>query len=728
MMLKTFPFYKQRDFADCGPACLRMITKYFGRSFGIQRLRSLCNVTRTGVTLLDISEAAEKIGLRSLGAAVDSDQLREAGLPCILHWRQNHFVILFRINRNTFYIADPSLGIIQLNETEFINNWVAAPDRNNGIALFINPTPWFHDQEEEKTVKLDLNFITRYLLVYRQQLLQLILALGLGTILQLVTPFLTQSIVDVGINTHNLGFINLILIAQLMLFVGSTGLDFIRSWILLHVSTRVNISIITDLLIKLMKLPVSFFDSKTTGDIMQRITDEKRIEAFLTGSTLAILFSFLNFIVFSIIIASYNLQIFLTFCFLTLFYTGWVLAFLKKRREFDYKQFSNNSKNQDNIIELVVGMQEIRLNNAEIKKRWGWEHVQARIFRLSIRTLLLNQYQQGGASFINQGKNIVITYLSAKAVVDNNLTLGGMMAIQYMIGQLSGTIEQFLTFTKSYQDARISIERLNEIHNLEDEEPEEKSYTSDIPADKSIALKDLTFRYPGAGNKPVLKDIDLLIPEGKTTAIVGMSGSGKTTILKLLLRFYLPEKGEIRVGDIRLNDIRHKTWREKCSIVMQDGYIFSDTVTNNIAVSDEEPDPVRLQTAIRIANILDLIESLPYGLNSKIGAGNHGISQGQKQRILIARAVYKSPEYIFFDEATNSLDAENERMITENLNAFFKGKTVVIVAHRLSTVKNADNIVVLSKGNILEQGTHKELTIRKGEYFKLVRNQLEIGS
>jgi ATP-binding cassette subfamily B protein len=728
MMLKTFPFYKQRDFADCGPACLRMITKYFGRSFGIQRLRSLCNVTRTGVTLLDISEAAEKIGLRSLGAAVDSDQLREAGLPCILHWRQNHFVILFRINRNTFYIADPSLGIIQLNETEFINNWVAAPDRNNGIALFINPTPWFHDQEEEKTVKLDLNFITRYLLVYRQQLLQLILALGLGTILQLVTPFLTQSIVDVGINTHNLGFINLILIAQLMLFVGSTGLDFIRSWILLHVSTRVNISIITDLLIKLMKLPVSFFDSKTTGDIMQRITDEKRIEAFLTGSTLAILFSFLNFIVFSIIIASYNLPIFLTFCFLTLFYTGWVLAFLKKRREFDYKQFSNNSKNQDNIIELVVGMQEIRLNNAEIKKRWGWEHVQARIFRLSIRTLLLNQYQQGGASFINQGKNIVITYLSAKAVVDNNLTLGGMMAIQYMIGQLSGTIEQFLTFTKSYQDARISIERLNEIHNLEDEEPEEKSYTSDIPADKSIALKDLTFRYPGAGNKPVLKDIDLLIPEGKTTAIVGMSGSGKTTILKLLLRFYLPEKGEIRVGDIRLNDIRHKTWREKCSIVMQDGYIFSDTVTNNIAVSDEEPDPVRLQTAIRIANILDLIESLPYGLNSKIGAGNHGISQGQKQRILIARAVYKSPEYIFFDEATNSLDAENERMITENLNAFFKGKTVVIVAHRLSTVKNADNIVVLSKGNILEQGTHKELTIRKGEYFKLVRNQLEIGS
>jgi ATP-binding cassette, subfamily B, bacterial len=728
MTLKTFPFYKQRDFADCGPACLRMITKYFGRSFGIQRLRSLCHVTRTGVTLLDISEAAEKIGLRSLGAAVDPDQLREAGLPCILHWRQNHFVILFRINRNTFYIADPSLGIIQLNETEFINNWVAAPDRNNGIALFINPTPWFRDQEEEKTVKLDLNFITRYLLVYRQQLLQLILALGLGTMLQLVTPFLTQSIVDIGINTHNLGFINLILIAQLMLFAGSTGLDFIRSWILLHVSTRVNISIITDLLIKLMKLPVSFFDSKTTGDIMQRITDEKRIEAFLTGSTLAILFSFLNFIVFSIIIASYNLPIFLTFCFLTLFYTGWVLAFLKKRREFDYKQFSNNSKNQDNIIELVAGMQEIRLNNAEIKKRWGWEHVQARIFRLSIRTLLLNQYQQGGASFINQGKNIVITYLSAKAVVDNNLTLGGMMAIQYMIGQLSGTIEQFLTFTKSYQDARISIERLNEIHNLEDEEPEEKSYTSDIPADKSIALKDLTFRYPGAGNKPVLKDIDLLIPEGKTTAIVGMSGSGKTTILKLLLRFYLPEKGEIRVGDIRLNDIRHKTWREKCSIVMQDGYIFSDTVTNNIAVSDEEPDPVRLQTAIRIANILDLIESLPYGLNSKIGAGNHGISQGQKQRILIARAVYKSPEYIFFDEATNSLDAENERMITENLNAFFKGKTVVIVAHRLSTVKNADNIVVLSKGNILEQGTHKELTIRKGEYFKLVRNQLEIGS
>ena len=725
--MKKFPFYSQQDQVDCGPTCLRMITKYFGRSYSIQKLRSLCQITKGGVTLLDISEAAEKLGLHTLGVKIDVGQLKEAELPCILHWRQNHFVILYKIKNGIFYIADPATGYMKLTEKEFVNSWLSAIGNDGGVALFVNATPRFYELEEDKATSLNWAFITRYLLSYKQLLFQMIVALAIGTLLQLIAPFLTQSIVDTGINTHNLTFITLILVAQIALFIGNTSVDFIRSWILLHISTRVNISILTDLLIKLMKLPMSFFDTKTTGDIMQRIYDEKRIESFLTGSTLNIFFSSFNFVVFAIVIAYYNLLIFFVFAVCTTLYTGWILVFLKKRRELDYKQFSNNSKNQDNIIELVFGMQEIKLNNSEKQKRWSWEHIQARLFRFNVKTLALSQYQQAGAVFINQGKNIVITYLSAKAVIDGQLTLGAMVAIQYIIGQLSGPVEQFLGFIKSYQDARISIERLNEIHQLEDEEPEGKTYINNLPDDRGIVLNNLTFRYPGAGNEPVLHNISLNIPAGKTTAIVGMSGSGKTTILKLLLRFYLPENGEIRVGDTRLNDIRHRAWRSSCSIVMQEGYLFTDTIANNIAIGDEEPDMDKLNRAIKIANIQDVIETLPYGLNSKIGAGGHGVSQGQKQRILIARAVYKNPDYIFFDEATNSLDANNEKVIIENLNEFLKGKTVVVVAHRLSTVRNADNIVVLHKGFITEQGTHEELSKQKGEYYNLIKNQLEFG-
>ncbi|HVW97841.1 MAG TPA: peptidase domain-containing ABC transporter [Mucilaginibacter sp.] len=725
--MKKFQFYKQRDEVDCGPTCLKMIAKHFGRTFSIQKLRTLCQITKGGVTFLDISEAAEKLGLHSIGFKADVAQMKELELPCILHWRQNHFVILYKVKNDIFYIADPAVGLFTLTEKEFANNWMASAEYSDGVALFINTTPRFYNMEDDPTSELSWSFITRYLWAYKSLLTQMVIALAMGTILQLIAPFLTQSIVDLGINNHNLSFIQLILIAQVMIFIGSTGMDFIKSWIMLHISTRINLSIITDLLIKLMKLPMSFFDTKTTGDLMQRISDEKRIESFLTGSTLSIVFSSVNFVVFAVVIAIYNAVIFSVFAISTVIYICWIIIFLKKRRELDYKQFSNNSMNQDNIIELVFGMQEIKLNNSEIRKRWSWERIQARLFRFNIKSLALNQYQQAGAVFINQGKNILITYLSAKAVIDGHLTLGAMVAIQYIIGQLNGPVEQVLNFIKSYQDAKISVERLNEIHQLSDEEPEGKLYTSTMPDDRSISINNLTFRYPGAGNEPVLHNIDLHIPQGKTTAIVGMSGSGKTTILKLLLRFYEPEFGEIRIGTDRLNDLRHRLWRSQCSIVMQDGYLFTDTIANNIAISEEEPDPEKLKTAIQIANIQDVIESLPYGLNSKIGAGGTGLSQGQKQRVLIARAVYKDPEYIFFDEATNALDANNEKVIIGNLNEFLKGKTVVVVAHRLSTVKNADNIVVLNKGRIVEQGTHQHLTHKKGEYYNLIKNQLELG-
>jgi len=725
---------------DCGPTCLRMVCSYYGRKIAIQKLRALCYINRGGVNLLAISEAAEKIGLRSTGVKLSLNQLNEAELPCILHWRQNHFVVLYKISKSSknpllwrgqgeakYYLADPGTGLVTLTEDVFKKHWFAHKETSEGISLLLSPSPHFYEQEDDNESKVSWLTILRYFYAYKKLFIQLAFGLGIGTLLSLVTPFLTQSIVDIGINTRNINFVYLILIAQVMLFIGSTSVNFIRSWILLHISTRINISILTDFLIKLMKLPVSFFESKTTGDIMQRMNDQARIESFLTGTTLNTLFSIINLVVFTIVLVYYNAVIFMVSVISTLLYAGWITMFLKRRRALNYKQFDNSSSNQSNIVELVNGMTEIKLNNSEKQKRWGWEHIQAKLFKFKMQSLALNQYQQGGSMFINQAKNILITFLSVKAVIDGQITLGGMMAIQYIVGQVSSPIEQMLGFVQSYQDAKISLERLNEIHQLPDEEPIDKYWIHELPTNKTITIKDLTFTYPGAGNDPVLENITLTIPQGKTTAIVGMSGSGKTTILKLLLRFYEPEKGEMRVGATNLNQLSFKTWRAACGTVMQDGFIFSDTIENNIAVGDEYPDQQKLQQAIKVANISDFIEELPFGLFTKIGSAGSGISQGQKQRLLIARAVYKNPDYLFFDEATNALDANNERIIMDNLNEFFTGRTVVVVAHRLSTVSNADNIIVLDKGKIIEQGTHHELTALKGEYYGLVKNQLELG-
>ena len=723
----TFAHYIQHDKMDCGPTCLRMVARHYGRSLSLQKLRGLCQISREGVSLLGISDAAEKIGFRSLGAKLNLEQLKQAELPCILHWLQNHFVVLYKVRKNRFYIADPAKGLVSFSEEEFIQNWLVAKELYGGVSLLLSPTPQFYEEEEDRRNSVSWSLLLRYLLTYRKLIVQLLLGIGIGSLLQLITPFLTQSVVDIGINTRNLDFVYLILLAQVMLFLGSTSVDFIRSWILLHVSTRLNVSILTDFLTKLMKLPLSFFDTRMTGDIMQRMGDQKRIESFLTGSTLNILFSLFNLLIFAIVLAYYNTTIFFVFAVSSLIYTGWILLFLKSRRRLDYKRFAISSQNQSSLIQLVGGMQEIKLNNCEQQKRWVWEHIQARLFKFSVKSLALSQYQQAGAVFINQGKNILITFVSAKAVIEGTMTLGAMMAVQYIVGQLNSPVEQFLGFIQGYQDAKISLERLNEVHGLADEEAADVPWSYSLPADKSINIQQLTFRYPGAGNEPVLRNIDLCIPEGKTTAIVGMSGSGKTTILKLLLRFYEHEKGEIRVGDGKLSQISHKTWRSQCGIVMQDGFIFSDTIENNIAVGDDYPDRIKLRHAVRVANIEEFIESLPLGYNTKIGPEGNGISQGQRQRLLIARAVYKDPKYLFFDEATNALDANNERVIMDNMKEFFEGRTVVVVAHRLSTVSNADNIIVLDQGRIIEQGNHRELTAMRGEYYGLVKNQLELG-
>lgn len=717
------------DEMDCGATCLRIIFKYYGKLVSIHKIRKLCQTTRSGVNLLGISEAAEKLGFRTYGVRLSLEQLKEVELPCVLHWNQNHFVVLYKIRRATYYISDPASGLISYDEKEFSKNWFSTKELHAGLSLILSPGPDFYQiDEEEPELKLEWSKIFTYFFKYKKLFVQLILGMVLGTVLSLIAPFLTQSVVDIGINTKNISFINLILIAQLMLFVGSTAVAFIRSWIMLHISTRVNISILTDLLIKIMKLPMSFFDLKTHGDIMQRMSDQQRIESFLTGSTLNTLFSLVNMVIFGTLLIIYNKTIFLVFFVATVLYTLWILAFMKYRRQLDEKRFKIASENQTYMVEMIQSIKDIKLNNAQKQKRWGWEALQAKLFKFKVESLALSQYQSIGSMAINQAKGILITYISAKAVIDGEITLGGMMAVQYIVGMVSNPVESLLGFMQSYQDAKISLERLNEIYGADEEENIQKDYLTRLPDNKTIEIRNLTFRYFGAGNEPIFTKLNLTFPEGKTTAIVGTSGSGKTTIIKLLLRYYSPEEGEILIGGKKLDQIDFGLWRDSCGSVLQENYVYADTIERNIAVNDESADKELLRNAINVANMDEFIADEPFGLSTKIGTAGKGISQGQRQRLMIARAVYKNPDYIFLDEATNSLDANNEKEIVEKLDQFFNNRTVIVVAHRLSTVKNADNIIVLEKGNVVEQGTHQDLTALRGSYYELVKNQLELGN
>jgi len=754
--MNKYKFYSQLDSRDCGPTCLRMVAKHYGKSYSLQGLREKCFINRDGVSLLGISEAAEQIGFRSMGVRISWDQLaKEAPLPCIVHWKQNHFVVVYKIsgkgNNVKIWVADPAHGLVKYTKEEFLRCWYSdkKEGEEKGIALLIEPGNDFYTTEDEKPDKTKFRFLLQYLRPHKSFMVQVMLAMLLGSLLQLIAPFLTQSVVDKGIGNQNIGFVTLVLIAQLVLMVSRTSVDFIRNWLLLHISTRINISLISDFLIKLMKLPIGFFDTKMIGDIMQRIGDHSRIQSFLTGSSLSILFSMINLVIFSVVLALYSLKILAVFIIGSVVYFIWVWLFLKKRRELDFKRFAQMADNQSTLFQLITGMQEIKLNNCERQKRWKWERIQARLFRVSVQGLALSQWQQAGAMFFNESKNIFITFLSASAVIKGDITLGMMMSIQYIIGQLNAPVEQMISFMQAAQDAKISMERLGEIHNKEDEEPANAIKVNQLPFNHSVVINNLSFQYEGPHSEMVLKNINLTIPQGKTTAIVGTSGSGKTTLVKLLLGFYSPLKGEIKVGGTLLGNFNSSFWRSQCGAVMQDGFIFSDTISENVAPGDENIDTAKLRNAVQVANISEFIDGLPLSFNTKIGQEGSGISQGQRQRLLIARAVYKNPEYIFFDEATNSLDANNEKVIMQNLDEFFSGsnsqgltasqtltmpgrtatnKTVVVVAHRLSTVKNADQIVVLEKGEIIEQGTHEELTKLRGSYYELVKNQLELGN
>lgn len=732
MKVKSFPFYIQPDAKDCGPTCLRIVSKFYGKSIPLQQIRNLSETTREGSSLLGLSEAAEKIGLKSMGVQIDFNTLlEEVPLPCIVHWNKKHFVVVYKIDvTGKVYISDPSYGLINYTKEEFIKQWIgnnANESTEEGIALLLEITPDFLKNEiDNQESKASFSFLTKYLLKYKSLIIQLSLGLLTGSILSLILPFLTQSIVDVGIQNQDLNFIYLVLLAQVMLFLGRMGIEIIRSWILLHLSTRINISIISDFFIKLMKLPISFFDTRMTGDIMQRINDHHRIEQLLTSSSLNTLFSLVNLIIFSIVLLFYDFRLFLVYLVGAVLYVLWITFFLNKRKELDYKRFSQVSQEQSKVIELINGMQEIKMHNAEKQKRWGWEFLQIKLFKLRIKSLSLEQWQSVGGSFINQMKDILVSFLAAKLVLSGHLTLGMMLSVQYIIGQLNSPLLQLIDFIKQTQDARISLERLGEIHNKEDEENIQEQYAFEIPK-KDITIQNLSFRYIGS-DQYVFEDLNLVIPFQKTTAIVGASGSGKTTLLKLLMKFYEPNTGEIKIGKTNLKNISPKFWREHCGVVMQDGYIFNDTIAENIAVGEDYINKDKLRKSVEIANVKDFIEELPLSYNTKIGNEGIGISGGQKQRLFIARAVYKSPEYIFFDEATSALDANNERIIIKNLEQFFNGKTAIVIAHRLSTVKHADKIIVLDKGKVVEEGTHLELVEKKGEYYRLVKNQLELGN
>ena len=735
----SFPNYIQYDMMDCGAVCLQIISKYYGRYLSQQRLRDLCHITHNGVSLLGISDAAEAIGFRTVGVKITWEQLKsDATLPCIIHWNQSHFIVVYKIikKRNGWEVcvSDPNGGLLRYPVNSFLKSWLQI--RNNhdgkyeerGVALLLAPRPVFYNEEGEEEKRISLWKLISYLRPYKNYIIQVLFAMLTASIISLIFPFLTQAMVDTGIGSGNISFVAMILIAQLCLLVGQMANNVIRSWLMLHITTRISISLISDFLNKLMRLPIAFFDSKHTGDILQRIHDYNRIQSFLTGALISTAMAVVTFLIYGVIMSSYNTHILIIFIIGSLLYLGWIQIFMRRRKKLDYMQFQEASANQSNLIQLVNGMQEIKLNNCERQRRWEWEHIQAKLFRISTRSLTLGQTQDIGGSLIDQTKNIIISFISAEAVITGNMTLGAMVALQYIIGQLNAPLNQFVTFMQSLQDARISMERMSEIHEKKDEESYSDDKIREIPQHADIELYNVSYQYDGPRSPKVIDNLTLKIPANRVTAIVGASGSGKTTLLKMLLGFYEPCEGEIRIDGRLLENYSISQWRKNCGVVMQDGFIFYNTIASNISLSDEKPNMKRVKEAARQGNISSFIDSLPMRYNTKIGTEGHGLSSGQKQRILIARAIYKDARYLLFDEATNSLDANNEKFIIEQLDSFFQNKTVIIVAHRLSTVKNADNIVVLEHGHIVEQGTHEHLIAQRGAYYELVKNQLELGN
>lgn len=714
---------------QCGLACMAMICYHWGQEYSVKFLNKFCTASKDGVSFKGLSDLSDTLGLHCISGKVSIQELRECPLPAILHWNQNHFIVLYKIKNNKFYIADPSKGKLVLNETEFSHHFISltSDNKEKGLAMFFEPTEKFGIIKDD-TINNERNFkfLSKYIFKHKLYFIQIIVGMIFACCMQLLFPFLTQSIVDTGIHTKNIGLIWLILIGELTIVIGRTITDVIRNWLLLHISMRINISIVSDFFIKLLKLPMSFFDTKLMGDIFQRISDHDRIQKFLTSQILKISFAVLSFFIFGIVLCYYNITVFLIFLIGSFLYATWITLFLRKRRKIDYNLFEQQAANQNRTYQFITGIQEIKLQNCEIRRRLEWEDTQADLFKVQMDSLKLQLQQESGGIFINEIKNIVITVITATCVISGDMSLGMMLAVQYIIGQLNSPIEQVVAFIYSLQDVKISLERINEIHNAENEDNHIKNNITNL-SDKTITIKNLSFSYDSHALTKTLDNITLNIPSGKITAIVGSSGSGKTTLIKLILGYYSNISGSILIQNQDIRNINLKDWRSHCGVVMQDGVIFSESIARNIAVEDGDIDYTRLEYAAQIANIHDYIMSLPLKYNTQIGRDGMGLSQGQKQRILIARAVYKNPDFIFLDEATNALDAKNEKIIVENLNKFYSGKTVVVVAHRLSTVKNADQIIVIDEGKVVESGKHHSLIAQKGKYYNLIHNQLELG-
>ena len=731
-----FPFIKQHDSMECGVACLTMILQWYGKHTSLSSVAEQCPPTTEGVSLSGLAQTARRYGMEAVAARATIDELAQSTLPAIIHWQQNHFTVLYRVSsgrRRRFYVSDPAKGRVCYSEAEFEAGWLSTASQGmpKGIALFLAPGEGFDaaNAGADGGERRSFGFLLSYLRTYRRYFMHIVAGLALGCLLQLILPFMTQAIVDVGIKNGNISLIWLILLGELMIVIGRTATDFIRRWLLLHISMRINISLVSDFFIKLLRLPMAFFDTRKTGDLLQRMADHGRVQQFLTGQVLGVLFTLLSFVIFGVVLLVYNRLIFAVFVLGSIVYGVWIATFLHRRKVLDYELFEQQARNQNYTYQFISSMQEIKLQDCERRRRWEWEDVQADLFGVQMKSMKLQQSQEAGSIFINEVKNIIITVLAATAVINGQMTLGSMLAVQYIIGQLNSPVEQLMAFIYSLQDVKISLERINEIHQGKDEEADRGQLSAfDAGARKSIAIENLSFRYDRFSPGLTIDNISLDIPADRTTAIVGASGSGKTTLIKLLLGYYRPESGRISVAGRNLDDYSLRWWRRQCGTVMQDGVIFSESIARNIAVDDGDIDCARLESAARLACINDYIESLPLRYNTRIGRDGMGLSQGQKQRILIARAVYRNPGFIFLDEATNALDAGNERAIVENLYAFYRGRTVVVVAHRLSTVRNASRIVVLDGGRIAEQGTHYELIARRGVYFNLVKNQLELGS
>lgn len=722
-------YTRQFDQMDCGPACIRMVASAFGKEYPLSYLRTLAHLTREGVSVAGIRDALREIGMESGTFELTLEQLRtRCPLPAILHWEQNHFVVLYDVKRSRwrgrwkYYVANPAYGKHAFSEESFAHFWL---NGERGVAVAVDPTQAFYDKKPVKEKHSFVRFARKYVWPFRWEMSQSAFGMLFGILLSLVTPFLTQAMVDDGIGLRDMGLIVSIMMAQIFIFVGTFSMGLISSWVSLYMTTRINIHILSDYLTKLLHLPMTFFETKSVGDYQQRLGDHGRLQSFVTYSTLQTFFSLVSAPFYLAIIGWYSPVILVAYLFLTGLSTAWMTYFFRRRKALDYEQFKISAENQNKQYELMSGITDIKLNAYEDYKLDEWRELQERQYRMSQKTLKLGQIQSTGFTVIGQLRNIFITCWIAAEVVDGNLTLGMMMSISTIIGQVNGPLSQLIGFLQQFQDAKISLERSEEVHLCKDEDSRlQTAVPAAAPLD--IEVRHLTFSYTGRIGQPALEDVSFTIPAGRMTAIVGESGSGKTTLMKLLLKFYAPTGGDILLGGRPLADYTAKSMRQASGIVMQDNFIFSDTVRRNILLGEPE-DNARLARAVEMACLTDYVEKQPLGLETKVGSEGISVSGGEKQRMMIARAIYKDPQYLMLDEATSSLDAENERRITETLDRHFRGRTRIVIAHRLSTVKNADQIVVLRKGRVVECGTHAELVAQRGYYYELIQNQLELA-